>query len=53
MSKQKYIKVPLPKLNWNSWQITRLVVLVILAFRIGQNDELVKFLKALLKIWSG
>ncbi len=53
MSKQKYIKVPLPKLNWNSWQITRLVFFVIIAFRLEGKGELIALLKALLKIWSG
>lgn len=53
MSKQKYIKVPLPKLNWNSWQITRLVVLAILAFKLDAKDELIGLLEALIKLWSG
>lgn len=53
MSKHKYIKVPIPKLNWSSWQITRFVFLVIIAFRLDGKEEIIALLKVLIKLWSG
>jgi hypothetical protein len=51
MSKQKHLKIPIPKWTW--WQTTKTIVLIILASRIEIGDEIISFIKALLKLWSG
>lgn len=43
MSKQKHIKIPLPKLKW--WQFTIMIVAIILASKAEPTASLISLLK--------
>ncbi len=51
MSKQKHLKIPIPKWTW--WQTTKAIAFIILVSRIKFSEELIEFIKELIKFWSG
>tara|TARA_R110000751_G_scaffold184035_1_gene290529 strand:- start:2015 stop:2170 length:156 start_codon:yes stop_codon:yes gene_type:complete len=51
MSKQKHLKIPIPKWTW--WQTTKAIALIILVSRIKINEEIISLIKEIIKWWSG
>jgi len=51
MAKEKYIRIPTPKWTW--WQTGIVIVIIIFAFRIKLNDEIIQLLKGFIKLWLG